>query len=204
MANNVQLLADDPYGKGWLIKVRVDDPSAIVATAGSRRLREAGGRRRPLNGGSGRSPRVGQASQPSTSGPVSAATPDHHLEPEPTPHGVYREHARRHPRDVRRDRARLARAALRADPRGVPTESAAPGSPGLDRAGADQPASRPHWPGTRGPTSGSASSAAGATTTSSRRSSTTWPPGASSTRPTRPTSPRPARGRSRRRSNTRR
>ncbi len=26
---NVQMLSDDPFGKGWLIKVRVDDPSAI-------------------------------------------------------------------------------------------------------------------------------------------------------------------------------
>ena len=26
---NVQLLSDDPYGVGWLIKLRVDDPSAI-------------------------------------------------------------------------------------------------------------------------------------------------------------------------------
>ena len=29
MAGNVQLLADDPYDKGWLIKLRVDDPSAV-------------------------------------------------------------------------------------------------------------------------------------------------------------------------------
>jgi glycine cleavage system H protein len=29
VASNVQLLADDPYDKGWLIKIRVDDPSAI-------------------------------------------------------------------------------------------------------------------------------------------------------------------------------
>ena len=29
VAENVQLLADDPYGKGWLIKVRVDDPAAV-------------------------------------------------------------------------------------------------------------------------------------------------------------------------------
>jgi glycine cleavage system H protein len=26
---NVQLLSDDPYGVGWLIKLRVDDPSAV-------------------------------------------------------------------------------------------------------------------------------------------------------------------------------
>ncbi len=29
VVQNVQLLADDPYGKGWLIKLRVEDPSAI-------------------------------------------------------------------------------------------------------------------------------------------------------------------------------
>jgi glycine cleavage system H protein len=29
VVDNVQLLADDPYGKGWLIKVRSDDPSAV-------------------------------------------------------------------------------------------------------------------------------------------------------------------------------
>lgn len=29
MAANVQLLSDDPYGAGWLIKLRVDDPSAV-------------------------------------------------------------------------------------------------------------------------------------------------------------------------------
>jgi glycine cleavage system H protein len=28
VAGNVQLLAEDPYERGWLIKVRVDDPSA--------------------------------------------------------------------------------------------------------------------------------------------------------------------------------
>jgi glycine cleavage system H protein len=30
VAGNVQLLADDPYGKGWLIKLRVDDPKAVA------------------------------------------------------------------------------------------------------------------------------------------------------------------------------
>jgi glycine cleavage system H protein len=30
VAKNVQLLAEDPYDKGWLIKVRVDDPSVIA------------------------------------------------------------------------------------------------------------------------------------------------------------------------------
>ena len=30
VAGNVQLLADDPYGKGWLIKIRVDDPKAVA------------------------------------------------------------------------------------------------------------------------------------------------------------------------------
>lgn len=29
VAGNVQLLAEDPYGKGWLIKLRVDDPAAV-------------------------------------------------------------------------------------------------------------------------------------------------------------------------------
>ena len=29
VAGNVQLLSDDPYGAGWLIKLRVDDPSSI-------------------------------------------------------------------------------------------------------------------------------------------------------------------------------
>ena len=30
VAGNAQLLAEDPYGKGWLVKVRVADPSAIA------------------------------------------------------------------------------------------------------------------------------------------------------------------------------
>jgi glycine cleavage system H protein len=30
VAGNVQLLSDDPYGAGWLIKMRVDDPSAAA------------------------------------------------------------------------------------------------------------------------------------------------------------------------------
>ncbi len=30
VVKNVQLLGDDPFGKGWLIKIRVEDPSAIV------------------------------------------------------------------------------------------------------------------------------------------------------------------------------
>ena len=29
VAGNVQLLSDDPYGAGWLIKIRVDDPAAV-------------------------------------------------------------------------------------------------------------------------------------------------------------------------------
>ena len=29
--DNVQLLAEDPYDKGWLIKVQVDDPSAAAS-----------------------------------------------------------------------------------------------------------------------------------------------------------------------------
>ena len=29
VAENVQLLTEDPYGKGWLIKLKVDDPAEI-------------------------------------------------------------------------------------------------------------------------------------------------------------------------------
>jgi glycine cleavage system H protein len=29
LVDNVQLLSDDPYGAGWLIKMRVDDPATI-------------------------------------------------------------------------------------------------------------------------------------------------------------------------------
>jgi glycine cleavage system H protein len=29
VVGNVQLLSDDPYGAGWLIKLRVSDPSAV-------------------------------------------------------------------------------------------------------------------------------------------------------------------------------
>jgi glycine cleavage system H protein len=29
VAGNVQLLSDDPFGTGWLIKIRVDDPAAV-------------------------------------------------------------------------------------------------------------------------------------------------------------------------------
>jgi glycine cleavage system H protein len=29
VAGNVQLLSDDPFGAGWLIKIRVDDPAAV-------------------------------------------------------------------------------------------------------------------------------------------------------------------------------
>ena len=31
VARNVQVLAEDPYEKGWLVKVRIDDPSAVSA-----------------------------------------------------------------------------------------------------------------------------------------------------------------------------
>ena len=30
LAGNVQLLSDDPFGEGWLIKIRMDDPSAVA------------------------------------------------------------------------------------------------------------------------------------------------------------------------------
>jgi glycine cleavage system H protein len=29
VAGNVQLLSDDPFGTGWLIKIRVDDPDTV-------------------------------------------------------------------------------------------------------------------------------------------------------------------------------
>jgi glycine cleavage system H protein len=29
VANDVQVLAQDPFGQGWLVKLRVDDPSAV-------------------------------------------------------------------------------------------------------------------------------------------------------------------------------
>lgn len=29
VSSNVQLLAEDPFDKGWLVKVRVDDPTAL-------------------------------------------------------------------------------------------------------------------------------------------------------------------------------
>jgi glycine cleavage system H protein len=31
VADDVQVLAEDPYEKGWLIKVRVDDPAPVAA-----------------------------------------------------------------------------------------------------------------------------------------------------------------------------
>ena len=31
VAGNVQLLAEDPYGKGWLVKIRIDDPGAVAS-----------------------------------------------------------------------------------------------------------------------------------------------------------------------------
>jgi glycine cleavage system H protein len=30
VAQNIQLLAEDPYEKGWLVKVRIDDPAAVA------------------------------------------------------------------------------------------------------------------------------------------------------------------------------
>ena len=30
VVGNVQLLSEDPFGKGWLVKVRLDDPSAVA------------------------------------------------------------------------------------------------------------------------------------------------------------------------------
>ncbi len=30
LAGNVQLLSEDPYGAGWLIRMRVDDPAAVA------------------------------------------------------------------------------------------------------------------------------------------------------------------------------
>ncbi len=40
VAGNVQLLAEDPYDKGWLIKIKVDSASRHVRLDGPRRLRE--------------------------------------------------------------------------------------------------------------------------------------------------------------------
>ena len=59
-----------------------------------------------------------------------------------TRHGVYREHAGRRARHARRDRARLARPALRHDPAGVPARTAAGDPRGAERAGADRATSR--------------------------------------------------------------
>lgn len=30
LKDNVQLLSDDPYGKGWLIRLRAEDPAAVA------------------------------------------------------------------------------------------------------------------------------------------------------------------------------
>jgi len=29
LADNVQLLSEEPYGKGWLVKIKVDDPAEV-------------------------------------------------------------------------------------------------------------------------------------------------------------------------------
>ncbi len=29
LADNVQLLSEEPYGKGWLVKIKVDDPAEL-------------------------------------------------------------------------------------------------------------------------------------------------------------------------------
>ncbi len=29
LVENVQLLSDEPYGKGWLVKIKVDDPAEV-------------------------------------------------------------------------------------------------------------------------------------------------------------------------------
>ena len=31
VANNVQVLAEDPFGRGWLIKIKVDDPASVAS-----------------------------------------------------------------------------------------------------------------------------------------------------------------------------
>ena len=30
VADDVQILAEDPYTKGWLVKIKVSDPSAVA------------------------------------------------------------------------------------------------------------------------------------------------------------------------------
>ena len=79
---NVQLLAEDPYDKGWLIKVKVDQPLNRRAD-GSRRLREQGRRRssliRPI---------------------ISCRNWIQHFD------GLHREYARRRARHAQGDRAR--------------------------------------------------------------------------------------------------
>ena len=119
---NVQLLAEDPYDKGWLIKVKVDDPADDRRAAGPRRLREEGGRRRPLTQSTGSS---------DVRSPASAATPAI-VRVMPVATGSERDHMAyiaNTPDDVRvmlgDDRARLARPALRHDPAGVPAQAAA-------------------------------------------------------------------------------
>lgn len=29
LADNIQLLSEEPYGKGWLVKIKVDDPAEV-------------------------------------------------------------------------------------------------------------------------------------------------------------------------------
>ena len=141
VADDVQILAEDPYTKGWLVKVKVADPAAVAAPARPRRLPDQGRRRGPLSrdppraSGAGRFPdrppiaadrsgagiRRRRPSRPTRSARSRGPRPRGRIG---SNHGLYREHAGRRARHARRDRARLARPALRHDPARVPAPTA--------------------------------------------------------------------------------
>ena len=46
IAQNLQHLADDPYGDGWLVKIRVSDPAGLATLMDYRPTRNNARRRR--------------------------------------------------------------------------------------------------------------------------------------------------------------
>ena len=119
-----------------------------------RRLREEGGRGRSLIGQRLRShltSSVDHAGRRPRRRSCISSRPRTDRESESTPHGLHREHARRRPRHARRDRARLARPALRHDPAGATGSSGRSAIPPalteLELTGRHR---RARWRGTQG------------------------------------------------------
>ena len=169
VAEQPELINEDPYGEGWLVRVKLSDPSEVEELLDAEAYRKLLAERTEVRAADRACPGGSLASWPALMCRQRARLDPLHLS-----------HRRRPPGDARGDRRRLDRRPVRRDPRRAAARS--PARPA--RRASRRPSASTTWPRSRSatptPTPSSASSARGCTTTTRRRSSTRSPSARSS------------------------